>query len=381
MGTSTLETLRRGHPKGATSLNLLLNEWYPTHDYAAINRHPDFLWRLLEAEDALLGQVAGTEGAPWHAFYPGIHYVNGHPESRHIVISARRNRFITPGELPVSDTEKAAVFVNKFLDSGTGQAYAGYNIGPEPNSSQAWWNWHIHLVRFGEKELKGISTRPRIIWEPWPAHIEQVMGDVFVNRLQATEGVPHAEAVPLSTLDRFGFSSFGSVLLRFEPNISARELATVMKQTDSAYKGLHSDLKNIFFKPEEGEHTFTRRAPEEMRTHLTDYARKHNLQDQTTENLVAFGETGIPERLPDESIRSLPNYSVSLLKDEHGMYLLFQPHLRRAKASALSSLGILLDRKFDVDPRRVAEYRRKKELYRGVVQQINDSLQPQPSVQ
>ena len=348
------------------------------NDYTTINNNPNVLWNFWQKEEAILGSLAGTERNPWYAAYPGVQYVGNRPESTHIVIAPRRDHFVTPSDLVVEDTAQAAVFIQRFLRPRHKQAYAGYNVGPEKDGSQMWWTWHIHLVRFDEGELIDIANAPRIIWEPWPDQVNDVLEYAFVTRLLSEDRMPQAEQVGLSTLDRFGFASYGSILLRFDPNISPQELATVMCQADREYKQFHGELKEIFFDEKETS-AFRKRDPEDMITRLKKYAETWAIPDKAVFPLAIFGE-GLPESLPETPTRTsplkLPNYSAAILRDEQGTYFLFQPHIFRKKASALSSLGIFLDYTLNIDPQSIKDYGDKKARSAQLVKEINASLHP-----
>ena len=96
-------------------------------------------------------------------------------------------------------------------------------------------------------------------------------------------------------------------------------------------------------------------------------------------HLYSFGTEVLPDILPQTPTRNspltLPNYSVAIMQDQEGTYFLFQPHIFRKKASALSSLGVFLNYSLDTDPQRVLEYQGKKERNTQLVAQINASLQ------
>jgi hypothetical protein len=376
MPKTTAESLHTGTFRVTMPLSLDLPRIHG-NDYSTINHGTKVLWNFWEKEQAILGRITGTEQNPWYVAYPGVQYVNNHSNSSHMVIAPRRERFVAPMDLTIDDAAQAAAFALKFLETSKTQAYAGYNIGPEKDGSQMWWNWHIHLVRFGEGELEDITTRPRIIWEPWPSYVEDVMDDIFVRRLSGKDGMPKSDKTKLSDLERFGFSSFGSSLFHFPSDLSPHELATVMQQVDITYKTVHKELKEIFFEQEEIDAPFAKRASEEVRIKAKEYADIHELRDQTTQSLVRFAEA-LPETLPDtpskNSPLTLPNYSVVILRNQQGTYVLFQPHIFRKKASALSSLGIFLDYKLDTDPQRIKDYEEKKSRNIQLVNQINDSL-------
>lgn len=380
--SKTLEALQSGRFRIARPHSLDLPRIHG-NDYRTINDSTDRLWEFWRREEAILGTIAGTEDNPWHTAYPGIQYVRNHPDSVHMVIAPERDTRVAPEDLSINDSAKAVAFVQQFLRSRDKHTFAGYNIGPEPNGSQMWWTWHIHLVQFNKGELIEHDKRPRILWEPWPAQIEEIMGDIFVNRLLAGHQVPQAEKMDLAVLERFGFSSVGSTLLRFSPDISAHELATVLRQADIVYKSLHRDLKTIYYQQQYEEMPHTKRENQIIETRLKAYGKQHALHDQTIEYLLNFGTDVLPNDLTGESSANsplrLPNYSVVLLRDDQGLYVLFQPHIFRKKASALSSLGVFLDYTLDTDPQRVQDYTEKKARYQQLVSEINSAIQSNSS--
>ena len=107
------------------------------NDYSTINRTPHRLWDFWESEGAILGQF-GRPDMGWGIAYPGVQYVQDHPDSVHVVIAPRRDRFVTPRDLSIEDTTQAAVFIQHFLESRDTRAFAGYDIGPELGGSQMW---------------------------------------------------------------------------------------------------------------------------------------------------------------------------------------------------------------------------------------------------